>query len=177
MDPALKQMRTKKDWEDILNCAEVQEMIANKKERELQKEKDLIERHAIRIPGNIIKNTPSMDYSFNISLHQKFGESYARLDCVDNKYYIKIPDKVRELTVYESIWIERYIEKVIADRNKAIFQSYHGGDYMLVSIKRGGKVIGDDFHGGPYRKYYELLEKATKLARYGSIKKRLFDFS
>lgn len=85
MDPALKQMRTKRDWEDILNCAEVQEMIADKKERELQEEKALIEQYAIRIPRNIIKRTPSMNYSFNIYLYQRFGDSYANLTCKDNK--------------------------------------------------------------------------------------------
>lgn len=76
---------------------------------------------------------------------------------------------VRELTVDESIWIEKYIRRVIGSPNMKKYQSHYGGDRMQVSIKRRGKVILNNFSGGPYMKYYELLQKAQKLAEYGSI--------
>lgn len=186
MSEELQYMETDTDWELLFDNNELQMAIqtANTKLQEQREKKWQSERAALAIviPESFKELKPTMEFTkIVITLSQRYGEwNYThtvskKLDnyilCEQNTdLFGHITKEItRELTTQESVWLERYVNACIKNRDKTMWQDVLGSSKMTVEICRYDKQIVTLNKKLPLKKYYDMHSEFSHLITYGSI--------
>ena len=178
-DPELQAFVSDADWEKLFN-SELKAAVSAAKAKLEQSAREQAakdhEKYAIEVPTN---GRPKMDLKrVTLMLNQRFGSTHVTVSLSEGSYlvecacsYTSVTDNRtyrRQLSPAEAAWVEKRVERTIADPNQATWQSIPGGDTLIVIIHRANAADISQSFSMPSRKYTDLLNDLENLAHYGS---------
>lgn len=180
----LLEFECQEDW-DILFDDELKDAVSSAtakiKAKELEIESEEREKYSIRISNRFLNTYPAMNLStIKLQLSQAYAVQNTTVIIKNDKYFLeysrnsllslKTEHYSRELSMIESVWLEKNIESTLSNKDKSTWHSLPGGDKMDILIKgdyTGKNIIESSVE--PIEKYYKLMYSLEKLAQYGSI--------
>ena len=175
-------MKTQGDWDALRDKAllaateTTTRLIAEKEQREAEERRF---NNAVVIPDQYAGRRPKLVYSeILLTLSQHFGGKGYAVTVEDGKYVMrwafhmnpaKRSERGKVLTDMQATWLEDRVQACLDDPGTKEWRSLAGGDFMVVKICKGKKVLVDIYPGKPLEKYMELHQTLEKLWWYGSL--------